>query len=259
LGGRNIWYRSTQSTSVYDETAFAPTVGVVLKPRPDLTIYANYARGLEQGEYAPITANNAGIQSGPIRSTQYEIGTKADLGTAFDLGLAIFQVEKRAGFVNPDNDFVIEGNFQHRGVEVTATSRLMTGLTLSGQVAYLDTSLENVIDPASLGNRTEGVPEWQGGLSADFAIPGIEGLSVNGAVRFMSNRPVDAQNSGFIDGYELVDAGLRYETTLGGAPVAFRLIGRNLLDRYYYGSVFYARGLEIGRPREITASFSMRF
>src|SRR3546814_8695965 len=83
-------------------------------------------------------------------------------------------------------------------------------------------------------------------LSADYAIPGVQGLTVNAAVQFVSNRPVDAQNSGFINGYALVDGGLRYETTLGSTPVAFRLIGKNLLNRYYYSSVFYSRGLDVG-------------
>jgi len=259
LGGRYIWYRATQGTTAYDEAAFVPTVGLVLKPRRDLTLYANYARGLETGEYAPNTANNAGIRSGPIRSTQYEIGAKADFGPALDFGLAIFQIEKQAGFVNRANDFVFDGNFRHRGAEVTVNSRPTRGLTLSAQLAYLDTSLRDVIDPAILGKRTEGVPKWQGGFSADYTVPGVAGLSLNGAVRFLSNRPVDAQNSGSVDGYALVDGGLRYETTLGGTPVAFRVIGKNLLNRYYYSSVFYARGLEVGRPREITLSASVRF
>jgi iron complex outermembrane recepter protein len=264
LGGRYIWYRGAQTpggvtTTVYEESAFVPTAGLVLKPRRDLTVYASYARGLEQGEYAPTGANNEGIQTAPIRSKQYEVGTKADFGPTFNLGLALFQVEKEAGFVNLANDFVVDGNFRHRGVEMTATGRPMLDLTLSGQLAYLDTALQNVIDPASRDRRTEGAPKWQGGLSADYAISGITGLTLNGAVQFVSNRPVDAQNSGFIDGYTLFDGGLRYETTLGGTPVAFRLIGKNLLNRYYYSSVFYARGLEVGRPREVAASVSTRF
>jgi iron complex outermembrane receptor protein len=259
LGGRYVWYRATQGTSVYDEANFVPTVGLVLKPRRDLTLYANFARGLEAGEYAPSTANNSGVQSGPIRSTQYEIGAKADLGPALNLGLAIFQVKKQAGFINSANDFVIDGDFRHRGVEGTVSGRPLPGLMLSAHFAYLDTALRNVIDPTVLDKRTEGVPEWQGGLSADYAIPGLAGLTVNGAVQFVTNRAVDAQNSGFIGGYTLIDGGLRYETTLRGTPVAFRLIGKNLFNRYYYSSVFYSRGLEVGRPREVIASVSVRF
>lgn len=259
LGGRYIWYRSTQGTTVYDESQFVPAVGLVLKPRRDLSIYANYARGLETGEYAPISANNAGEQSAPIRSTQYEVGIKADLGPAFNLGLAAFQIKKQAGFVNTANDFVLDGNFRHRGIELTANGRPAPGLTLSAQLAYLDTRLQDVIDPTVLGKRTEGVPAWQGGLSAEYAVAGLTGLTLNGGVRFVSDRPVDAQNSGFIGGYALVDGGVRYETRLGGTPVAFRLIGKNLLNRYYYSSVFYSSGLEVGRPREVTASVSVRF
>lgn len=259
LGGRYIWYRVTQAATVYEESAFVPTAGLVLKPRSDLSLYANYARGLEAGEYAPITANNGGAQSGPIRSTQYEIGAKAEFGSALDFTLAIFQIEKQAGFVNVANDFVVEGNFLHRGVEAKVSARPTGELVLSAQLAYLDASLQDVIDPTTLGKRSEGVPRWQGGISAELAIPSVVGLSVNSAIQFVSSRPVDAQNSGFIGGYALLDGGVRYETRFGATPVAIRLIGKNLLNRYYYGSVFYSRGLEVGRPREVTASLSARF
>lgn len=265
LGGRYIWYRGTDTTPAgvtsvqQDESTFVPTVGLILKPHKQVMLYASYSRGLEQGEFAPFFANNAGVQSAPIRSKQYEIGAKADLGSGVNLGLAIFQAEKQAGFVNLANDFVIDGTFRHRGVEFVASGRVAPGLTLSGTLAYFDTRLQDVIDPTTLGKRTEGVPEWQGGLSADYAVPAVKGLSVNAAVNFVSNRPIDAQNSGFIKGYALLDGGLRYETELGGTPVTFRLIGKNLLNRYYYSSVFFRGGLEVGRPREITASATVRF
>lgn len=265
LGGRYIWYRGVDETPAgvkslqQEETTFVPTVGLIIKPRQGIMLYASYSRGLEQGEFAPFFANNSGVQSAPVRSTQYEIGAKVELGSGFNIGLAAFQAKKQAGFVNLANDFVVDGNFQHRGVEFVANGRVAPGLTIAANLAYLSTRLENVTDVTTQGKRTEGVPKWQGGLSAEYAVQGVEGLSVNAGINFVSSRPIDAQNSGFIQGYELVDAGIRYEAELGGMPVTLRLIGKNLLNHYYYSSAFFLGGLDVGRPREVTLSATARF
>lgn len=109
----------------------------------------------------------------------------------------------------------------------------------------------NVIDATTLGKRTEGVPKWQCGLSGEYAVAGVKGLFVNGGINFVTSRPIDAQNSGFVKGYELIDADVRYEAKVGETPLTLRLIGKNLFDRYYYNSVFFQGGLEVGPPREV--------
>jgi iron complex outermembrane receptor protein len=265
LGGRYIWYRGTDVSPAgvasiqQDESAFVPTIGVIVKPRRGVMVYASYAKGLEQGEFAPFFANNAFTQSAPIRSTQYELGAKVDLGRGGSLSIAAFQAEKQAGFVNLANDFVIDGTFRHRGIELVASGPVTPRLRVNASLAFLDTELRGVLDPTVLGKRTEGVPKWQGALAADWRVAGIEGLSINGAVNFVTNRSIDSQNSGFIGGYALVDAGARFDTSLSGTPVTFRLTAKNLFDRYYYASAFFLGGLEVGRPREVIASATVRF
>ncbi len=264
VGARYVDYSSFRKSAVgvrsadYDESAFVPSFGLIFKPVPDMTTYASYSRGLEQGEFAPFSANNAGEQTAPIESEQYELGVKADLAETWNVGVAVFQIEREAGYVNLANDFVLDGNLRHRGIEATVNTRVATGLKVGASLAYLNTKLEDVIEAAVLGKRTEGTPKWTGGLSVDYSVPAVKGLSVGSSLNYVSSRAIDAQNSGFIDGYTLVDATVAYATKWASRPVSVRLIARNLFDKYYYASAF-TQGLSVGRPREVIMAVSADF
>lgn len=55
-------------TSAYDQTAFTPMVGVVVKPWSNVSLYANYIEGLSKGDVAPTTASNQGEVLAPYFS-----------------------------------------------------------------------------------------------------------------------------------------------------------------------------------------------
>lgn len=95
--------------------------------------------------------------------------------------------------------------------------------------------------------------------TVQYTFAHVTGLSPDTTLSHVGNRPVDAQNSGFIPAYTLWDAGISYATRIGSTPATFRLHGKNLLDRYYYASVLYQGGLMVGRGREIFLSTQFRF
>ena len=71
--------------------------------------------------------------------------------------------------------------------------------------------------------------------------------------------PVDAQNSGYIPSYTLLDAGVSYRSKLADTPVTYRLHGKNLTNKYYYASAYYQGGLDVGREREVFLSAKFEF
>lgn len=70
---------------------------------------------------------------------------------------------------------------------------------------------------------------------------------------------MDAQNSGFIPGYLVWDAGLTFQTRTLGHATTLRINGKNLANKYYYRGVNYLGGLEVGRGREVFLSMSVKF
>jgi len=259
LGGRYIRYRArnlSPDALPQDKNVFVPTGALMYRPTDALLGYVSYSRGFEKGDYAPFSANNSNEPTDSIESRQVEIGLKADFQHV-NLGIAIFEIKRDASYLDLNNDFVSSGRFRHRGVEFNTVARIARGLTLTGNLAWLGTQLQDVTDPDTLGKRSEGVPRWKGLLGARYLLAGVPGLSLDTALNYVGSRAVDAQNSGLIPGYTLWDAGVSYDTVLGNTPTTFRLYGKNLTDKYYYPGVFFDGGLEIGRGREVV--FSARF
>ncbi|HBO0525155.1 TPA: TonB-dependent siderophore receptor [Pseudomonas aeruginosa] len=262
LGGRYIQYRARQLSAdalPQDKNVFVPTGALIYRPAESVMTYLSYTRGFEKGEYAPFYVHNANQPSDAIASEQVEIGLKADINAWLNLGIAAFNIERDANYVNLDNYFVSGGKYRHRGIEATGTAKLDQQWTLLGNLAYLDTELRGVTDTSVLGKRSEGVPRWKGTLGVRYAFADVPGLSVDSTLSYTGSRPVDAQNSGFIPGYTLWDAGVSYETRLGGVPTTLRLHGKNLTNKYYYASALYQGGLLVGRGREVFLSAQVRF
>lgn len=261
LGGRYIWYeaRKLSATALpQNETTFVPTGALIYRPNASVMTYLSYSRGFEKGDYAPQNANNANQPTAAIESEQYEIGLKADIDQNVNLGVAAFEIRRDASYLNIRNDYVSNGRFRNRGIETDVTARVTPNLALLGNAAYLDTRLQGVTDPTTKGRRNEGVPRWKGAVGARYTIAAVPGLSVDSMLSHVGSRAVDAQNSGFISGYTLWDAGVSYDTRLGSTPTTLRLYARNLTDKYYYAGV-YSGGLEVGRGREVSLSTRFSF
>ncbi|NBF01582.1 TonB-dependent siderophore receptor [Pseudomonas sp. Fl5BN2] len=260
LGGRYIWYRAdhlSANAQPQSHDVFIPSGALIYRPLENLMTYVSYSRGLEKGDYAPWNATNKNQPTDAIESEQYEIGLKAEIDSRINLGLALFEIRRNASYLDTSNTFVSKGEYRHRGIELTLNDRLTDSLTLNANLAYLATRLEAVDDISVAGKRTEGVPKWKGALGAEYQVQSLPGLSVDSSLSMVGSRPVDPQNSGYIPGYALLDAGASYKTRLGGTPVTYRVHGKNLTNTYYYASTYYQGGLEVGREREVF--FSARF
>jgi len=259
LGGRTIRFEARNhyaGASSERKNAFVPTAALIWRPSADWMAYISHSRGLERGEYAPYYAANANQSTDAIESQQYEIGLKAQLDEDSSLGLALFDLQRDASYLNASNVFVSNGKYQHRGIELTGSTRLFQRLNITGNAAFLDTELKKVDDPTTLGKRSAGVPRWKSALQARYEM--AHGWSLEGTLNYVGSSAVDAQNSGFIPSYTLFSAGLGYDTQMAKTPVNFRLQGRNLGNKYYYPGV-NSGGLQIGRGRELFFSAQMGF
>src|SRR5690606_31513147 len=78
---------SPQNLEVYESSSYrakanAPMVGIVFKPVPNVSLYANYIEGLTSGQQVTdINATNYGQVFPPVKTKQTEAGVKWNLGT----------------------------------------------------------------------------------------------------------------------------------------------------------------------------------
>ncbi|MBM7060592.1 TonB-dependent siderophore receptor [Pseudomonas sp. UL073] len=242
----------------YDESITTPVYGIVLKPWEHVAFYINRIEGLAQGPTAPANTVNVGEVFSPARTKQIEAGVKVDMGS-YGATLGVYRIEQPAdGFTNADNVFVRDGQQVNKGVELNLFGEPLNGLRLIGGVTVMDTELEDTEDGLNDGNDAIGVPSFQFNASADWDVPGLDGLALNARMLRTGGQEVNAANTLSIPTWNRFDVGARYSFQAAARDVTVRLNVENLTDEEYWASSFGGY-LTQGEPRLIKLSGTLEF
>jgi iron complex outermembrane receptor protein len=258
LAQKNFNVNSGDLASSYDESAFSPSVGALYKIVPELAVYTSYIQGLERGGLAPAISGtnpvvNAGQSLDPITTEQFEVGLKYD-GDNFGGSLAVFQSEKPIAGVDDDLVFKELYDQRYRGVELSFYGEPVNGLRLLGGVSFLDTE-RNGLDQI-------GSPDYQFNGNAEYDLPFLSGVTLDGRVIHTASQYADTANTQKVDSWTRVDLGARYEMELNDQLVTLRARVENVAGDDYYASVggFPGQGyLTVGQPRTVAVSASWEF
>lgn len=266
LVSRGYDYVTGSETSAYSASRNSPAAGIVFKVTPSVSLYANYIEALVAGDTAPAIANgkpvpNVGQSLQPYVSKQKEIGVKYD-GSGLGAGLALFSTDKPRAAYNASNEFTASGKDRHQGVELTVFGEPVKSVRVLGGLTFLDAKQRSTGNSAIDGNRVIGVPRFQANLGAEWDIPGVQGLAVDGRVVYTGASYADDANTLKVPGWTRFDAGLRYMMDVDGHLVTLRARVENIANRNYWSSVGGYPGngyLVLGGPRTFLLSASMDF
>lgn len=243
----------------YTTSSTIPTASVMFKPVEHTTAYATYTKGFEQGAYAPSWADNAYQRLDPITSRQYEIGVKSQAIEGLMLSGAYFDIDKPLQAVSSvDNLFKTQGRQRHKGVEFAANGQLTRQLSGILGLAWLNARQHDTGDAAVDGQRPAGVPSFQASAFLDYRLTATPGLSINGGVYHMGNRPLTGTDSIMVPSYTRWDLGAAYTARVFGQPSVLRLTVQNLADRRYWESVVYGT-VGMALPRTVRLSLTTQF
>ena len=145
----------------------SPTVSLIYKPLPALSLHATWAQSIEQGDQAPNTATtpNANQFLAPYRDEEYEIGAKYAVTSNLLVTLDAFHMTRPYPTnVAPTNVFEVVGEQRNNGVELFLQGEVSPELSLFGGVTYIDARLLNSNNPLTDGGRIVGVPN----VKSDF-------------------------------------------------------------------------------------------
>lgn len=266
LSSREYDYNTGAETAAYDASRNSPAAGIVFKVTPSVSLYANYIEALVAGDTAPLNANGKPVPNGgqslqPYVSKQKEIGVKYD-GGGLGAGLALFSTDKPRAAYNASNEFTASGKDRHQGVELTVFGEPVKSVRVLGGLTFLDAKQRSTGNSAIDGNRVIGVPRFQANLGAEWDIPGVQGLAVDGRVVYTGASYADDANTLKVPGWTRFDAGLRYMMDVDGHLVTLRARVENIANRNYWSSVGGYPGngyLVLGGPRTFLLSASMDF
>lgn len=257
----NYDYGTGLQTDRYDQSRTSPLLAAVYKVNKGLSVYANYVEGLSQGQTAPSTATNRGEMLAPYVSKQKEVGIKFDAGRVGG-SVALFSTTKPRAFLNTANLFSTSGKDRHQGIELAVQGEATKGLRLLGGLTWLDAKQLTTGAAATDGQRVIGVPELQANLGAEWDVPGVPGLAVDGRWVHTGASYANATNTLRVPGWNRLDVGARYMTEVQGKLVTLRARIDNLTNRNYWASVGGYPGsgyLVVGAPRTLSLSVSVDF
>ena len=257
----NYDYGTGLQTDRYDQSRTSPLLAAVYKVNKGLSVYANYVEGLSQGQTAPSTATNRGEMLAPYVSKQKEVGIKFDAGRVGG-SVALFSTTKPRAFLNTANLFSTSGKDRHQGIELAVQGEATKGLRLLGGLTWLDAKQLTTGAAATDGQRVIGVPKLQANLGAEWDVPGVPGLAVDGRWAHTGASYANATNTLRVPGWNRLDVGARYMTEVQGKLVTLRARIDNLTNRNYWASVGGYPGsgyLVVGAPRTLSLSVSVDF
>jgi iron complex outermembrane recepter protein len=246
---------SSLATPNYAQEKSSPSYALMYKPTPTVTTYVSYMEGLANGGTAPSTASNANEILPASVSSQYEAGTKASIGSV-DLTAAVFRINKINEYTDPtDNVYKQDGREIHKGLEFTASGKILGRLTAVGGFTVLNAKVTQARNNTAIeGKSPANIPRQQVRLYLEYATATIPGLTVNSGASYSARRPVDATNTDYMAGSTIYDIGARYQTQVYSRRLTFNLNINNLFNTAYWSYYRSGDGLLLGAPRTISLS-----
>lgn len=257
--GADAWNAASGArTANYQDSITTPAYGVVFKATDSLSFYANRIESLQQGATAPNAALNRGTMFAPYRTEQVEAGVKLDLGTVGG-SLSVYRIEQPQGVTGTDNIYRIDAEQRNRGVELNLFGEPLSGLRVLGGATWVDAELRGTAGGSNDGNQAVGVPEFQFNVGADWDVPGVSGLSVNGLLLRTGGQYYDTANTLSIPAWTRVDLGARYAMKLEEERrLTLRAGLENVADKAYWAST-NGGYLTQGEPRTLKVSATLDF
>jgi iron complex outermembrane receptor protein len=260
-------------------TRLSPKLGLVWRLSPIHSVYAGVGGGVEApagnetdpvGTFGDDTIHGINPLLRPIRSTTYEVGTKAidARGTgpvrAFSYDLALYWTEVRDEIVpyRGGRFYFSAGAVRRRGAELGVRVVTAPGVEMDLALAGSDHRYtEYVVDSVHYGrpgaaadfagNRVVGVPDVHGSAAVRWAPAFRRQAEVEVAMQWVDGFWADDANAVRVPGYALWSAGVGLRRPLRlprGLTVrgSFRL--ENLLDERYVASAFLNPDVVDGQP-----------
>ncbi len=238
--------------------AFTPRFGLLYRPVPQLSLFANYSQSFEPN--TELTSSGSALE--PETGEGFEIGVKTELFDQKLLAtLTYFDITKQnVAVADPDNILfsIPVGEQSSQGVELDVTGEIVPGWKLIGSYAYIDAKVTNDTDETIIGNQLFGVPENKVTLwtTYEFQEGDLQGLGFGLGFEYADNRFGDLANSFTLGDYLIGNAAIFYQKD--NYRLAVNL--KNFTDaNYITAATGNDGGIEPGYPFTIIGSFSLKF
>ena len=246
-------FRTGKASGAYQQTAFAPRLGVVYELLPEeLSLFANYNSGFRNVNGVDAKGNNFS----PEKANQTEGGLKWQPKSGIaNLTLSYYRINV-TDMVRPDvnnRDFSIQdGSVRSSGFELDAALNPVEGLSIIAGYAYNDTKIIKGRNAEFNGNRPVfSGPEHVTNFFVSYTFSGVlKGLDIGFGGNYGSDQFAGDDNKFIFDAYTILNANVGYSV----GKVRFNIRAENLTNEQYFNFIGPQQA-----PLRVLGSVSMRF
>lgn len=255
-------YSPTSRVSKQDDTNWSGRAGLSYQFDIGLAPYISYATSFD-----PLLGTDyQGEPFVPVESEQTEVGIKFHPANSSTLlTAAVFQLEQ-TNVKTSDADHLgfntQAGKVRTRGLDLQATTEIVSNLNLIANYTYLDNEL--VKDTSYQGKSLTQTPKHSASIWMDYLIDydAFSGLKVGGGVRYLGKSFGDPSNDFEVPSATVIDLAATYQldslsSELSGATLAFNV--SNLTDKQYVASCTSRLYCFVGQERSMIATLNYRW
>jgi len=232
----------------------SPRLGVIVKPRPNLSIYTSYSETFlprSGDQFADINPPSDALD--PNSFSNLEAGVKWDIRPGLALTGAVFQIEQSSPQVsddNPDTLDVIDSRIS--GFEAQLQGHLTDRWFLTTGYSYLKGKQQSLAGPTNL--RLRELPEHMFSIWNNFQATDRLGFGLG--LTAQDDSFADNGNRVTLPAYARVDAAAFYDLN---DNVRVQVNIENLFDEAYFPNAHSANELTVGAPFNARFTITGRF
>jgi len=200
-----------------------------------LTVYAGYARGLEETGTAPPNAANRNQPLPAILTEQKDAGVRFAVTKDVKAVVGVFDLSRPYFGFDANNVFKQIGTVRSRGAEFSVSGSLTPRLNVVAGGVLLDPKV-TALDTAdrTIGSKPVGLPAHILISNLNWKTP-LEGIELDMALSHRGRVAARTDNAVFIPDRARLDLGGRYKFKIAKRSATFRLQMVNVFDNPGYG------------------------
>ncbi len=247
---------SVNDSSSRSDNLVSPRLGLVLKPRDNLSLYGSYSRSyLPQSgdQFSGLTSTSAELE--PERFDNKEIGTKWEPLDGLLATVAVYQLDRKNTQARDANDrVVLTGATRTRGLELGLERSISAHWQVSAGYALQKSEIRRNTTAALAGAKVPLVPKHSASLWTKYQFSKPLALGLGVLARSKSYAAVD--NLVVLPGYTRVDAAAYYRLAPG---IEAQLNVENLFNRDYFPTAHSNNNIAPGARRSARVTLRADF
>jgi iron complex outermembrane receptor protein len=270
VGGRYTHYKEDNYEPVlpqthYLENSFTPIAALSYEFLEGVRAYVSYVQALQRGAQAPTNALNVGQSFGPLKSTQYEAGVKAQQ-SRWGGTFAAYRTSVPSDLLAPPAAgqtlglWVRDGERRYQGVEFEAHAWPDPGrqVLLNFSTAYLDAKQTKAADPTLVGLTVPGTTAVQASGYAQYSPFYLPNFKVFGGLRYSGKSYGQAKDTFVFSPVTVGDVGAGYGIkAFTKSDIQIQGNIDNVSNQRYWIPNATGTGLSAGAPRVFTVSIGL--